>query len=55
LVFGFAALAAEFFTDLGVEAPFAFGVVVNLIVVFGFLTDSVFGESYSWSVLATGV
>lgn len=42
---GFAVLAAESFTDLGVEAPFALGVVFNLMVVFGFLTESVFGES----------
>ena len=54
LVFGFAILA-ESLTDLGVESPLAFGlgVVVNLMVVFGFLTESDFGISYIRSAVAT--
>jgi hypothetical protein len=46
--FGLAALAVESFADLGVDAPFvALGVLVNLMlmVVFGFLIESAFGES----------
>jgi uncharacterized membrane protein len=53
-----AALAVESFADLGVEAPLvALGVLVNLIliVVFGFLTESVFGESYFSSAGASSI
>jgi hypothetical protein len=49
LVLGFVDLVVESLEDFGVDVPFgAFGVVFNLMLVRGFLTESRCGISANW-------